>query len=112
VEMESETEKEQSVKMDKFRFPRRHSLGAKHSECSDKLKITYTKQLTSDICLDIIHCLTDSALTRIGILGIRCMRQKGEREKLSIMRLLYSAHSDYSLYSICASINRTIFIRP
>jgi hypothetical protein len=80
--MESETGQEQSVKMGKFWFPRMHSLRAKHFECSDKLKITYTEQLTSDICLDIIHCLTDFALTRNGILGIRCMRQKGEREKL------------------------------
>jgi hypothetical protein len=63
LEMESETEKGQSVKMGKFRFPRRYSLGAKHSECSDMLKISYTKQLTSDICLDIIHCLAGSALS-------------------------------------------------
>ena len=87
--MESETEKGQSVKMGKFRFPRRHSLGAKHSECSDKLKITYAKQLTSDICLDAIHCLAGSALTRIVILDIRCITYETERRKgeTSIMRL-------------------------
>jgi hypothetical protein len=81
--MESETDKGQQVsKWVNRGFQGGLLGGGKESGCSDKLKLTYAKQLTSNICLNIIHCLTDSALTRVWILGIRCMKQKGEKEKL------------------------------